>query len=285
MLFAILGAVLGAALLLFLLYLLALRPGKRRAEIAAFTAWRYAHRGLYGDGVPENSLAAFRAACDAGYAIELDVQLSRDGVPVVFHDATLDRVCGVAARVQDLDAETLTHTILSGCPGHTIPTLSDVLATVDGRVPLLIEIKGAREAADVCRVAIAQLDAYRGPWCMESFSPYAVRWFRENRPAVLRGQLSDRLWADRRYRNIGTLLIETFITNFLTRPDFVAYNFHHRHYFPFRLVRGLWRAPAFAWTVRSEEDAALCQKDFETIIFEHYIPAAGPRVNHDAQKG
>lgn len=276
---AVLCAVCGAALFLFLLYLLALRPGRHRAGTDAFTAWRYAHRGLYGDGVPENSLAAFEAACRAGYGIELDVQLSRDGVPVVFHDATLDRVCGISARVRDFDADELTRTTLSGCPGHTVPTLAAVLEAVGGRVPLLVEIKGARDAVDVCRTAIPLLDAYRVPWCMESFSPYAVRWFRKNRPDIIRGQLSDRLWADRRYRNVGTFLIESLLTNFLTRPDFLAYNFAHQRYLPFRLFRGIWRAPTFAWTVRSEEDAAACKKNFESIIFEHYIPAAGPIVN------
>lgn len=276
---AICGAVCIVLIVLFCLYILAIRPEPHRGEVMDFVRYRYAHRGLYGDGVPENSLAAFEAACRAGYGIELDVQLSRDGVPVVFHDATLDRVCGISARVRDLDVAELTRTTLSGCPGHTIPTLADVLELVDGEVPLLVEFKGTRDAVDVCKTAIPLFDEYQGAWCMESFSPYAVRWFRKNRPDIIRGQLSDHMWADRHYRNLGTFLIESLLTNFLTRPDFLAYNFAHQRYFPFRLFRGVWRAPTFAWTVRSEEDAAACKKNFESIIFEHYIPAAGPIVN------
>ena len=133
----------GVLLLLLLLYLLSLRTQRRRAAAAPFMAWSYAHRGLHDGSLPENSLAAFEAACAAGYGIELDVQLSRDGVPVVFHDATLDRVCGRPGRVADFTAAELGSMPLCGRAEHTIPTLAAVLRLVDGRVPILVEIKAS----------------------------------------------------------------------------------------------------------------------------------------------
>lgn len=257
---------------LFVLYVLAVKPGPRRAQAARFMQGCYAHRGLHNADRPENSLAAFRAAVEAGYDIELDVQLSRDGVPMVFHDATLTRVCGVEARLSEYTAAELAKMPLCGKAGHTIPTFAEVLALVNGRVMLLVEIKGEKDIAPVCEATSALLDAYAGPFCVESFSPYVVRWFRENRPEWVRGQLSSHFFRDPRHRTLSGLIMQSLVTNYLTKPDFVAFDRCYSRYFPFWLATRLHRGYSAAWTVKSRAQELACRTRFDCIIFEGYLP-------------
>ena len=237
---------------LSILYVLAVKPNVRRAQTDRFMQGCYAHRGLHDDALPENSLAAFDAACRAGYDIELDVQLSRDGVPMVFHDATLVRVCGVEARLSDYTAAELSKITLCGKKEYTIPTLSEALRVINGRVMLMVEIKGEEKGiASVCEETALLLDCYEGPYCIESFSPYAVHWFRKNRPAVVRGQLSSHFFRDPRHRNINGFIMQSLFTNFLTKPDFISFDRRYSRYLPFLLATRLHRGYSAAWTVKS----------------------------------
>ncbi len=264
----------GALALLFLLYLFLIAPGKRRKITDIYTHHIYAHRGLHGNGVPENSLAAFRLAVENGYGIELDVQLSRDGIPVVFHDGTLARMCGdtVTGGPVDYTAEELSAMPLAGT-GETIPTFREVLDLVDGRVPLVIEIKNDGDCIATCRAAEELLRTYRGLFCIESFNPLAVAFFKKARPDVVRGVLSERFMKEKHLRKPLYLVLQFLLINVLARPDFIAYDFRDAgKSLSFRLARALG-AHTVAWTVRSEEDAALAKENgFDTIIFEHYTP-------------
>ena len=138
--FIVLLSVFAALLFFFLLYLFLIKTGKRRSVMDEFKKVRYAHRGLHGEGAPENSLLAFKRAVDAGFGIELDVRFSSDKKLVVFHDATLERVTDVTGRVAEKTAEELQNIRLLGTE-ERIPTFLEVLGVVDGAVPLLIEIK------------------------------------------------------------------------------------------------------------------------------------------------
>lgn len=251
-----------------------MKPAPRRAGVALYMRGAYAHRGLHDDNLPENSAAAFDAACRAGYGIELDVQLSSDGIPVVFHDATLNRVCGIDARVLDRTAKELGKTALSGKPEHTIPTFADVLRLVDGRVPLMVEIKGTSKenAYAVCEAVAPLLDAYEGQYCIESFNPYAVYWFKKNRPAVVRGQLSSHFWRDPKHRTITGLLMQSLVTNCITKPDFISFDRRYSRLFSFGVARCLWRCHASAWTVQSRAQEYACCTRFDCVIFENYLP-------------
>ena len=120
--FSVILPIFGILILLFCLYLVLIRPRRPRKEAERFALCHYAHRGLWGEGVAENSLTAFRLAAEGGIAVEMDVQLSKDGVPVVFHDATLERVTGMEGRVRDYDAATLATFRLSGTD-DTVPTV------------------------------------------------------------------------------------------------------------------------------------------------------------------
>ena len=257
---------------LFVLYVLSVKPNVRREEAKKFMKGCYAHRGLHDDRLPENSLAAFAAACEAGYDIELDVQLSRDGIPMVFHDASLARVCGIDARLSEYTAEELSAMPLLGKAAHTIPTLAEVLSLVNGRVKLMVEIKGETDVIQVCEKTAALLDTYDGPYCVESFSPYVVRWFRDNRPGVVRGQLSSHFWCDPRHRNKNGFIMQSLFTNFLTKPDFISFEHQYSRYFPFWLATKFYRSYSSAWTVKSRAQEIACQRHFNCIIFEGYRP-------------
>jgi glycerophosphoryl diester phosphodiesterase len=144
-----------------------------------------AHRGLHGGGVPENSLAAFAAAAEAGYGIELDVRLTLDRIPVVLHDAQLARVTGQGGRVRDLRYEDLARRRLRGSQEH-VPTLDEVLRLVAGRVPVMVEIKSHLSAARISPAVADVLDVHQHEICVASFNPRALAWFRRHRPQVPR---------------------------------------------------------------------------------------------------
>lgn len=224
---------------------------------------------------PENSLAAFEAACKAGYGIELDVHLSRDGRVVVIHDGDLRRVAGDNRAVADLTYAELQRIPLraGGSETQYVPLLSDVLALVDGRVPLVVEIKMDRGLdRELMRKTDALLSAYQGDYVIESFNVLALAWYRKHRPEVTRGQLAvpyhgrvDSTDSALRWM-AGSLLF-----NWLGRPDFVAYEWHGGHSVPMRIYRFLGGTPV-AWTVRSERAQEESRPDFDGIIFESYLP-------------
>ena len=136
-------------------------------------------------------LAAFRAAAEKGYGVELDVQLSSDGYVVVFHDDTLDRICGVHGKVIDYPLEQLQGMKLLET-AETIPLFTDVLAVLQqGAGPLIVELKTVgKRNPELCEKTREILHSYPGVFCIESFDPMIVRWFRKNAPEIFRGQLA-----------------------------------------------------------------------------------------------
>ena len=167
------GSILKTPAVLSGLYLLAVMPRMtNRADPAPFKTRFFAHRGLHDNGTdaPENSMAAFRKAVESGFGIELDVQLTADLVPVIFHDPDLLRVCGVNRQVRDCTYEQLQEYKLFGS-NERIPTLREFLEMVDGRVPLIVEFKSEDTDMTLCRIIDPMLKAYKGVYCIESFNP------------------------------------------------------------------------------------------------------------------
>lgn len=269
-------------LTLFVIYLFLIasrRYGKKR--FSRLMGYDYAHRGLHdnaGDPPvrPENSMAAFAAAVEAGYGIELDIQLSRDRKMVVFHDDTLDRICGVHGRVDSFTYEELKHFPLLKSEEH-IPLFTDVLELVDGKVPLIVELKMSPvKNFPVCEKAAAILRDYHGPYCIESFSPFAVQWFRRYRPGVIRGQLSGDLFKEAKNgaQNLGSFALTHLLTNFFGRPDFIAYDHTAAVGKPsLWLCRKLFGTLPVAWTIKSQEEYDRAKKTFSLMIFEGFRPA------------
>ncbi len=262
----ILCALVGLALLLAALWVLWLiRP--RRKKIDPDLLCDYAHRGLHGREIPENSLAAFEAACREGFGIELDVQLSRDGEVMVFHDYTLDRVTGAAGRLCDKTAEELKALHLSGSD-QTIPTFRETLELIGGRVPLLVELKGEDLNTALCDKVAEQLSAYQGKYCIESFNPLLARGMRKRLSSITCGLLYTNVCRDKKKKSLLNIALTLMALNVLARPDFIAYNQEDRGTFPVWLTTTLYRAPKFVWTVKTEQDLATAHEHGACAIFE-----------------
>lgn len=267
----ILAAISATFLLLFLIYLLVLARPKTGQKPKEELLTPYAHRGLHGDGIPENSLAAFALACEKGYGIELDVQLSRDGEVMVFHDDTLIRVTGEEGKLCERSAAELQTLTLCGSD-QTIPTLAQVLELVGGRVPLLVELKGENTNTALCPKVAALLREYKGTYCIESFNPLLVRGMKKELPDAFCGLLYTNVCRDKKKRSVLNIALTWMALNILARPNFIAYNQVDRESVPVQLAVGFYRAPAFVWTVRTEEELEASRKHQETPIFENVRP-------------
>ena len=237
-----------AVLLLLLLLLLRPDPAARR-KMERFSGRRYAHRGLHcaAEGVPENSLPAFRRAVEAGYGIELDLHLTTDGRLVVFHDDTLDRVCGVSGRVEEKSYEELRQLRLLGTEEY-IPLFEEVLEIIAGRIPMIIEVKYQKNYAALCEKMMELLSAYTGEYCVESFHPLVIIWMKKNAPAVARGLLADRYVegeGDIKRNSFGTWGSQELLFNWLAQPDFIAYNYLTApRTRTLSITRKVWHTPA-----------------------------------------
>ncbi len=233
----------------------------------------YAHRGLHSKGVPENSMAAFRAALDRGYGIELDIHLMKDGSLAVIHDASLKRTAGADVKIEDLTAADLSRYPLEGT-GETIPLLPQVLELYNGKAPLIIELKPEQgNYAQLSQAACKAMEGYKGSWCMESFDPRCVWWLRKNRPDIVRGQLAyDYLKARAKLPWILKFLLTYSLLNFLTRPDFIAFEYKGRKNIGNYLTRRLWGVLGVSWTLRSREEYDTAVKEGWLPIFENFIP-------------
>ena len=247
--------------------LVLLRPRKRN-RISDALLCDYAHRGLHGNGIPENSRAAFELACARGCGIELDVQLSRDGVVMVFHDYTLVRMTGCRQKLCELDAAEL-GTLALADTAETIPTLEEVLRLVNGRVPLLIELKGEDYNTALCAKVASLLKPYTGAYCFESFNPLLVRQMKKEMPEAVCGLLYTNVCREKKKYSALNMALTAMAFNFLACPDFIAYNANCRTSFPVRLVSSLYHTPRFVWTVRADSDLATAHQNGECAIFEH----------------
>lgn len=265
------------AVVLIILYLLSVMPRMiGRPSYEPFKGVYYAHRGLHDNDseAPENSLAAFKKAAAVGFGIELDVQLSKDGVPVVMHDYTLERMCRREGKVCDYTWEELkTFRLLDS--EETIPCLEDVLKAVKGRVPLIVELKVEWMDISVCSVADAMLRKYQGVYCIESFNPMVLTWYRRYHNDVMRGQLASAYLKKNEQKGFLYFCLGNLMMNWTTKPDFIAYNHQYAGNLSRRICRGIYRNLAVAWTVKSEEELESAKKNFDIIIFDSFIPKDG----------
>ncbi len=269
----VLGSLFLVAVLVQLLRLYMLKPGKRNAEMEKYKNVKYAHRGLHDGGRAENSLSAFAAAKAHGYGIEFDLRLSADGRLVVFHDATLHRVCGVEGKVVEKTADELAALSLRGTPDG-VPTFAELLKLVDGAIPMLVELKEANDESGVAEAFLREIEGYAGDFIVESFNPNVLRTVKKARPDILIGILSCNYSREEKYKGkILFRLLERLYLNFLMRPDFIAYEKGGFDTYTLRYIRRKFNTPLIAWTVRSAEEERKAYGDgFDTVIFENYIP-------------
>ena len=290
-----------AAPIMVVLYLLMIMPRVvHKPERLPHISVRYAHRGLHDNSsdAPENTMAAFKKAVDAGYGIECDVQLTKDGIPVIFHDFTLARVAryaegevpadavknsdgtfGVKGKVIDYTYEELQRFhILDSV--EKIPKFEDFLALVNGKVPLIVELKIEFKNCSVCSKADALLSSYKGVYCIESFNPLGILWYRIHRPQIMRGQLSDEFHKESpsEFNSFLYFALTNLMLNFLTRPDFIAYNHKYPGNLSLWLCRHLYKNVTAAWTLKSEDDLKRAERNFDIYIFDSFVPERGPKV-------
>lgn len=272
------ASVAGAALLALFTWAVAPERADEEAK-APFQNLNFAHRGLHtaDRSVPENSLAAFRRAVEAGYGSELDVQLSADGEVFVFHDDKLNRVTAFQGIAEERTWSALSQITLCGTR-ETIPLFRDVLRTVDGRVPLIVELKTTERYPELAEKTLALLRDYHektgGAYCVESFDPRIVFWFRKNAPDVLRGQLSApaRSLAGEHptlKKRLLCLLNANVLFNGVTRPHFVAYQVGRRA--PGARAAEALGAMRVSWTALPETQE-LAERTSDAVIFQYYEP-------------
>lgn len=261
--------ILGLLLILVVVYLFLIAPRiSGKPDRTPFMNIHYAHRGLFDNNseAPENSLAAFKKAVENGYGIELDVQLSKDGIPVVFHDKTLKRMCGVDGLVWDYTLRELKSLRLADSK-ETIPTFEEALKVIGGKTPVIVEYKLDKVQTEVCEKGNALLEKYEGAYCIECFHPLAVMWYKKNRPDVLRGQLCQEYWKTEDYKAFIYTIMAFLIPNVVTRPDFIAYKHSDASNISRRACRMLG-ALSVAWTIKSQEDYEKAKDEFDLFIFD-----------------
>jgi len=230
------------------------------------TKQKIAHRGLFNDKFPENSLPAFKNACKHNFAIELDVHDISDNNIIVFHDTTLNRMCGINKKVKDLKTEELENCYLLNT-NYTIPTLKEVLDVVDGKVPIIIELK-----IDTIRETLSQkvyqiIKDYKGPIAVKSFNHFTILWFKKHAPHIIRGMLGSSLKDMKLPRIYKWFIRNLYMFNFI-KPHFISYNFDD---LPYKNVSKR-KVPILTWTIKNSNQEKQALQIADNIIFDSYIP-------------
>ncbi len=231
-----------------------------------------AHRGLHDDAAPENTLSAFRAAIQLGYAVETDVRLSKDGELVIYHDDVLSRLTQSNRKVIDCTIDELKKLLIED--KEPIPTLQEFLDCIGGRVPILLEIKPVPEANTkefIAKIAAA-FDCYEGEYAVQSFNPSYVKAYKKLRPDVPCGILATAGSTKADYNNSPVWRLKAYAVKHMSfnrslKPDFISYCFSH---YPNRATEK-YKGIKLGWTVRSPQDEEYARKYADNIIFEGYL--------------
>lgn len=260
-----------AVISLLIIYIFLISPRLGHKQKYKLSDSGYAHRGLWNDTIPENSLPAFCAAVQNGFGIETDVRLTKDNIPVLFHDDDLRRMCGIDKRIDACTYDELTLYRLRGV--EKIPTLAELLQAVDGRVPLLIELKGVTLDSALCDIIAPMLDKYNGQFTVESFNPLLLRKMKKLRPNIARGLLITSAFQpaakEHRLRNA---IVGEMLFNFLARPDFIAYDNNYKNDAALFIVTRIMKARRCVWTIRDKETYSESIQKKDCPIFEGFIP-------------
>lgn len=224
-----------------------------------------AHRGLWGEDIVENSISAYKNACDKGYPIEIDVYLTLDGELVSFHDQNLKRMTGIDQIItQKTLAEIKQLSLLN--TQEKIPTLKEVLQVCEGKSPLLIEIKNQKNGELCIKKLVEMLKEYKGEFAVQSFNPFYIRKIKKLAPEFIRGILGTNKKESDKW--IENFILKHMPFNFLIKPDFISYKYTA---LPLK-KRKVKNKKVLAWTVTSQEIADKIKPYNDNIIFENFIP-------------
>ena len=261
-------------LVIILGFVLAMQGRKGHPKLKELSQWAYAHRGFHGNGVPENSMEAFRIAKSKGYGAELDVHLMADGNLAVIHDSSLLRTAGQDVKIEHLTKEQLSDYRLENTD-QKIPLLEDVLELFAGEAPLIVELKSCGDNySQLCEKVCDLLEGYTGLYCIESFDPRCIIWLKKHRPNIVRGQLADNFFSAKDCELPWKIkfIMSNHLMNFLSKPDFIAYRYTERKRFANRICRNLWGLTGVVWTVDSLEAYKSVTEEGWIPIFEGFEP-------------
>lgn len=220
-----------------------------------------AHRGLHSNEIPENSLKAFELAIKNNYIIELDIHLLKDNNIVVFHDDNLKRMCSIDKKIKDCTYEELKKYNLKNTK-YKIPLFSDVLKLIDGKVPLIVEFKYDLKAGKLEKEAVKLLDNYQGLFCVKSFNPMSVNWFKKHRNNYIRGLLVDDKWG-----TIGEIISSSMILKGLCKPDFLSCKYVLSN--NKKVIKYSKKNPVLCWTIRNKTNYLKYKDKFYNLICEN----------------
>lgn len=227
-----------------------------------------AHRGMHNieNGIPENSINAFKQAIKFNYIIELDLHLLKDDNIVVFHDDNLKRMTGLDRNIKDTTYEELKNLKLKGKDSY-IPLFKDVLEIIAGKVPILIEFKYDVKCGLLEKKAMELLKNYSGKFAVQSFNPFSLYWFKKNYPNIIRGQLSYN-YSDYDINFIKKFVLKNMLFNFITKPDFISYGINS---LPNKTVEKFRKSNlVLGWTIRTHADLLNAKKYCDNFICENF---------------
>lgn len=231
----------------------------------------FAHRGLFDNEIPENSLKAFENAINNDFAIELDVQFTKDKKVVVFHDYTLERIVGISKNINDLNYDELKKLYLLNTK-EKIPLLEDVLKMVNGRVPILIEIKNCNNILELGEEVYNLLKDYNGKYAIQSFDVCVLEKLKRKDKNILVGQLIGNYDGRNEFRHCTNILLdfEKFFLKY--KLDFLSIDFYDLNNFAIKFFRFL-RVPVLSWTIQNNEKLEEIKGFADGYIFDSFIPA------------
>ena len=230
-----------------------------------------AHRGLHTKDIPENSLSAFENALKNNYAIELDVQFTKDKEVVVFHDENLKRITNDTRNIEDVNYDELKNLRLDNT-NEIIPTLEEVLELVDSKVAILIEIKDCKDYIELSEKTYEILKGYEGNYAIQSFNPFILEWYKNNASEVVRGQLSGTFTEGSESLNsFEKFALKNMLLNFKSKPNYIGYDLEG---IPKSKLESLRKkgVPIIVWTVKNKEDMEKAYKYSDNITFENFLP-------------
>ena len=230
-----------------------------------------AHRWLHTKDIPENSLSAFENALKNNYAIELDVQFTKDKEVVVFHDENLKRITNDTRNIEDVNYDELKNLRL-GNTNEIIPTLEEVLELVDSKVAILIEIKDCKDYIELSEKTYEILKGYEGNYAIQSFNPFILEWYKNNASEVVRGQLSGTFTEGSESLNsFEKFALKNMLLNFKSKPNYIGYDLEG---IPKSKLESLRKkgVPIIVWTVKNKEDMEKAYKYSDNITFENFLP-------------
>lgn len=231
-----------------------------------------AHRGLHTkDGViPENSMLAYKNAIEKGYAIELDVNVLKDGTVVAFHDYHLKRLCQDERLLSDLTVDDLSTLKLLNT-NEKISTLKEVLDLVSNRVPLLIELKPHGNISLLLKSTMNVLKDYQGKYALFSFHPRVVYLLKKHYPTVIRGQIAESFQDDLKMNKLAKKLMKTMFFNFLTKPDFISYGIRD---LPNKKLDRMKQKgiTIISYAARNQKEFDFVKRYYHNVVFEYFEP-------------